>query len=161
MCIGSCILAALMDYSWLSCGDSVSYLVLFTTLITNSDASLLRNKTCSLCLHSLVKTKGNVWEKSRAKQWKPWIQSRFSQFAQEFSQTLPRFSPGFEARRTFSCFIGHLLQKSLPWVRYTYTGAVLYTFLILFEVKMACCSVWVQSGGHLSRKCEAGFVLPD
>ena len=31
----------------------------------------LRNKTRSLCLHSLVKTEANVWENSRAEQWKP------------------------------------------------------------------------------------------
>ena len=28
----------------------------------------LRNKTCFLCLHSLMKTEANVWENSRADQ---------------------------------------------------------------------------------------------
>ena len=35
----------------------------------------LRNKTCFPCLHSLVKTEANVWENSRANQWKPETQS--------------------------------------------------------------------------------------
>ena len=46
----------------------------------------LRNKTCFPCLHSLVKTKANVWENARADQWKPKTQSP----AREFSQTLLR-----------------------------------------------------------------------
>ena len=46
----------------------------------------LRNKTCFPCLHSLVKTEANVWENLRG---------GFSP-AREFSQTLPRFSPGYE-----------------------------------------------------------------
>ena len=36
----------------------------------------LRNKTCFPCLHSLVKTKVNVWENSRVDQWKPKKQSK-------------------------------------------------------------------------------------
>ena len=36
----------------------------------------LRNKTFSPCLHSLVKSEANVWENSRADQWKPEMQSR-------------------------------------------------------------------------------------
>ena len=38
---------------------------------------LLKNKTCSPCLHSLVKTKANVWENSRVDQWKREMQSGF------------------------------------------------------------------------------------
>ena len=56
----------------------------------------LRKKTCSSCLHSLVKTLANVWENSRADQWKP------ENWASEFSQTLPRFSPGYEG--TYNMF---------------------------------------------------------
>ena len=51
-------------------------------------------RTCFPCLHSLVKTEANVWENSRADQWKPETQSRVSP-AWEFSQTLPRFSAGY------------------------------------------------------------------
>ena len=35
----------------------------------------LRNKTYFPCLHSLVKTEGNIWENSRADQWKPEMQT--------------------------------------------------------------------------------------
>ena len=35
----------------------------------------LRNKLCFPCLHSLVKTEANVWENSRADQWKTETQS--------------------------------------------------------------------------------------
>ena len=38
--------------------------------------SYLRNKTCFLCLHGLVKAEANVWENSRADQWKPETQPR-------------------------------------------------------------------------------------
>ena len=55
----------------------------------------LRNKTCFPCLHRLVKNEANVWENSRADQWKPETQSRVFTNSR-FSQTLPRFSPGYE-----------------------------------------------------------------
>ena len=66
-------------------------------------------KTCSLCLHSLVKTEANVWENSRADQW--------SQFhLLENSHKLCRgFHQAMKAQRT--CFIScwpfktHVLSK--------------------------------------------------
>ena len=42
-----------------------------------------------------MKTEANVWENPRADQWKTETQSRVLP-AGEFSQTLPRFSPGYE-----------------------------------------------------------------
>ena len=36
----------------------------------NTDVFHLRNKTCSPCLDSLVKTEANLRENSRADQWK-------------------------------------------------------------------------------------------
>ena len=59
----------------------------------------LGNKTCSLCIHSLVKTKANVWENSRA--------------AREFWQTLPRFSPGFESTENMFYFFYKMINSRL------------------------------------------------
>ena len=63
----------------------------------------LRNKTCFPCLHSLVKTEANVWENSRADQWKPETLSRVF----TCSRILPNFRLDFhqamKARK--SCFI--------------------------------------------------------
>ena len=66
---------------------------------------LLRNKTCFLCLHSLVKTEANVWENSRADQWKPETQSKFSP-AREFSNFARGFQQDMEAWKT--CFISFI-----------------------------------------------------
>ena len=63
----------------------------------------LRTKTCSPCLHSLVKTEANVWKNSRADQWKPETQSKVSP-AREFLQTLPRFSTGYGGTDMFYFF---------------------------------------------------------
>ena len=38
----------------------------FVNASKNTDSFHLRNNTCFLCLHSLVKTEANVWEISRA-----------------------------------------------------------------------------------------------
>ena len=56
-------------------------------------------------LHSLVNAEAKVWENSRADCEHPRRSRKFPP-AREFSQTLPRFSPGYEARRTrFISFI--------------------------------------------------------
>ena len=56
----------------------------------------LGNKKCSPCLQSLVKNEANVWENSR--------RSRGFPPAREFSQTLPRFSPGYEGTENMFYF---------------------------------------------------------
>ena len=75
------------------------------------------DNTCSLCLHSLVKTKANVWENSRADQ------IRFSP-AQEFSQTLPRFSPGYKG------------TKNMFYFFYKITISVLTKREMIYEARM-------------------------
>ena len=56
----------------------------------------LRNKTCSLCLNSLVKSVSNIWENSRADWWKPEMQSRVF--------TSSRFAPGDEGMENMYYF---------------------------------------------------------
>ena len=55
----------------------------------------LRNKTCSPCLHNLVKTDANFWENSRADYWKPETQLRVFTRSR-ILKTLPSFPPGYE-----------------------------------------------------------------
>ena len=67
----------------------------------------LRNKTCFPCLHNLVKTEVNVWENSRADQWKPETQSRVftsSRIRTNFAEFFNRL--WIEARTT--CFISFI-----------------------------------------------------
>ena len=68
----------------------------------------LRNETCSPCLHSLAKNEVNVLENSRADQWKGNRSWGFSP-AREFSQTLPKFSPGYEGTDNML----HLFYKTI------------------------------------------------
>ena len=60
----------------------------------------LGNKKCSPCLQSLVKNEANVWENSR--------RSRGFPPAREFSQTLPRFSPGYEGTENMFYFVNKM-----------------------------------------------------
>ena len=75
---------------WLKLFKNFGHLCLPPRFQGNGIWGHLRNKTCFPCFHSLVKTEANVWENSRADQWKPETQP-----AREFSQTLPRFSTGY------------------------------------------------------------------
>ena len=78
----------------------VSILLFFLSLDRH-----LWNITFSVCLHSLVKTEANIWENSRANQWKPEThRSREFSPAREFSQTLPRFSPDYEGTENMFYF---------------------------------------------------------
>ena len=61
----------------------------------------LRNKTCSPCRHSLMKTEANVWDNSRADQWKSETRSRVF----TCSRILKNFaSSGYEGKENMFYF---------------------------------------------------------
>ena len=59
------------------------------------------------CLHSLVKPEANVWENSRADQWKPESPAR------EFLQNLPRYSTSYGSTDNMFYFFYKIINFSL------------------------------------------------
>ena len=52
-------------YTNLLCMACICHVCCLNKLVHKIDGHDLRNKTCSPCLHNLVKTKVNIWENSR------------------------------------------------------------------------------------------------
>ena len=95
----------------------------------------LRNKTCFPCLHSLVKTEANVWENSRADQWKSETQSKLYWKHSLVDQSKRTYYPNYLIKMTVShakCRNSHdscVVPLSPSWSRWPFsTQQISYWF---------------------------------